>query len=93
MEYLFKRESFVEVQVFNRNLKILAKRAEIRRTLSNKTGRHTNVQMWIRFGADRPVLSKMMSHEKEQTTQNYYKVNLREVIEGTKSVDFEKYAI
>jgi integrase len=92
-EFLFKREFFVEVQVYNRNLKILAKRAEIHRNLSNKTGRHTNAQMWIRFGADRPVLSKMMGHEKEQTTENYYKVNLREVIEGTKAVDFEKYAI
>lgn len=92
-ELLFKREFFVEIQVFNRNLKILAKRAGIRRKLSNKTGRHTNAQLWIRFGADRPVLSKMMGHEKEQTTENYYKVNLLEVIEGTKTADFEKYGI
>jgi integrase len=92
-DLLFKREFFVEVQVYNRNLKILAKRAEIRRPLSNKTGRHTNAQMWIRFGADRPVLSKMMGHEKEQTTENYYRVNLREVIEGTRQINFEKLAI
>lgn len=92
-EFLFRRQIFVEVQVYNRNLKILAKRAGILRTVSNKTGRHTNAQMWIRFGAGRSVLSKMMGHEKEQTTENYYKVNLREVIEGTKSVDFEKYEI
>jgi site-specific recombinase XerD len=74
-------------------LKILAKRAEIPRTLSNKTGRHTNAQMWIRFGAERPVLSRMMGHEQEHTTENYYMVNLREVIEGTKGVNFERYAI
>jgi integrase len=90
---LFKNEVFIEIQVYNRNLKLLAKRAEIPRTLSNKTGRHTNAQMWIRFGAERPILSKMMGHEKEQTTENYYKVGLREVIEGTKSVDFAKFAI
>ena len=90
---LFRSDCFVEVQVFNRNLKILAKRAEIVHTLSNKTGRHTNAQMWIRFGAERPVLSKMMGHEKEQTTENYYRVGLREVIEGTKSINFEKLAI
>jgi integrase len=92
-DFLFARNMFVEVQVYNRNLKILAKRAEIPRTLSNKTGRHTNAQMWIRFGAERPVLSKMMGHEQEHTTENYYRVNLREVIEGTKGVNFERYAI
>lgn len=90
---LFRSDCFVEVQVFNRNLKILAKLAEIVHSLSNKTGRHTNAQMWIRFGAERPVLSKMMGHEKEQTTENYYRVGLREIIEGTKSINFEKLAI
>jgi len=86
---LFKKSAFIEIQAYNRNLKILAKKAGIVRKLSNKTGRHTNAQMWVRFGADRPVLSKMLGHEKEQTTENYYRVGLREVIEGTKSIDFE----
>lgn len=89
----FKKSVFIEIQAYNRNLKLLAKRAGIVRKLSNKTGRHTNAQMWIRFGAERPVLSKMMGHEKEQTTQNYYRVGLLEVIEGTKGIDFEKLAI
>lgn len=79
--------------MYNRNLKLLAQRAKIVRPLSNKIGRHTNAQMWIRFGAERPVLSKMMGHEKETTTENYYKVGLREVIEGTKSVDFARFDI
>jgi len=85
---LFKKSVFIEVQVYNRNLKLLAKRANIVRQLSNKTGRHTNAQMWIRFGVDCPILSKMMGYEKEQTTQNYYKVGLREVIEGIKAIEF-----
>lgn len=85
---LFKKSVFIEIQAYNRNLKVLAKKAGIARKLSNKTGRHTNAQMWIRFGADRPVLSKMLGHEKEQTTENYYRVGLREVIEGTKNIDF-----
>ena len=85
---LFKKSAFIEIQAYNRNLKLLAKKAGIARKLSNKTGRHTNAQMWIRFGADRPVLSKMLGHEKEQTTENYYRVGLREVIEGTKNIDF-----
>ncbi|MEO9146423.1 MAG: site-specific integrase [Ginsengibacter sp.] len=91
--FLFKKSLFIEVQAYNRNLKLIAKKAGIIRPLSNKIGRHTNAQMWIRFGADRPILSKMMGHEKEQTTQNYYKVGLREVIEGTKGIDFEKLSI
>jgi hypothetical protein len=49
--------------------------------------------MWIRFGAERPILSKMMGHEKEHSTQIYYNVGLREIIEGTKSVDFERLGI
>ncbi|HSZ87196.1 MAG TPA: site-specific integrase, partial [Puia sp.] len=88
-DFLFEKNTFIEIQVYNRNLKLLAKRANIVRQLSNKTGRHTNAQMWIRFGAERPILSKMMGHEKEQTTQNYYKVGLREIIEGTKQVNFD----
>jgi integrase len=92
-ELLFQKDTFIEIQNFNKNLKILGKRANIIRSISNKTGRHTNAQMWIRFGADRPVLSKMMGHEKEQTTQNYYKVNLREIIEGTKNANFAQYGI
>lgn len=90
---LFKLSAFVEIQNYNRNLKSLAKRAGIIRKLSNKTGRHTNAQMWVRYGADRPVLSKMLGHEKEQTTEHYYRVGLREVIEGTKGIDFEKLSI
>jgi site-specific recombinase XerD len=92
-QLLFRKEIFIEVQAYNRNLKLLAKRAQIIRPVSNKTGRHTNAQMWIRFGADRPVLSKMMGHQKEATTENYYKVNLREVIDGTKTANFEQFGI
>lgn len=54
------------------------------RPLSNKIGHHNNAQIWIRFGSERPILSKMIGHEKEQTTQNYYKVGLREVIDFKK---------
>ena len=92
-ELLFRKDVFIEIQAYNRNLKLLATRAKVQRPISNKTGRHTNAQMWIRFGAERPVLSKMMGHEKEQTTENYYKVNLREIIEGTEKVDFARFGI
>jgi hypothetical protein len=35
----------------------------------------------------------MLGHEKEETTNAYYEVGLRDVIEGTKNVDFEKLGI
>lgn len=92
-ELLFRKDVFIEIQAYNRNLKLLAQRAKVQRPISNKTGRHTNAQMWIRFGAERPVLSKMMGHEKEQTTENYYKVSLREIIDGTEKVDFARFGI
>lgn len=90
---LFSYDSFVEVQVYNRNLKLLATKAGIFRTMSNKTARHTNAQLWVHFGAERPVPSKMLRHEAEHTTENYYRVGLHEVIEGTKSINFEKFEI
>jgi integrase len=72
--FLFEKNKFIEIQVYNRNLKLIAKEQTLHVPLSNKTGRDINAQMWIRFGAERPILSKMMGHEKEQTTHNYYKV-------------------
>ncbi len=50
--------------------------------------RHTNAQLWIRYGAERPVVSKMLGHAKEETTKHYYRINIPEIIEGTKRVDF-----
>jgi len=90
---LLRAGAFIGIQAYNRNLKIIGERLGIHRTLSNKVGRHTNAQLWIRYGVLRPVLSKMMGHQKEATTEYYYKIHLREVIEGTRSVNFEQYGI
>jgi site-specific recombinase XerD len=92
-EYAFKRGCFIEIQAYNRNLKKVATKAGITKALSNKVARHTNAQLWVRFGAERPVLSKMMGHAKEETTKHYYDVNIPEIIEGTKKIDFDKLGI
>ncbi|WP_157098057.1 site-specific integrase [Niabella ginsenosidivorans] len=92
-EYWFRRNIFVDPQVYNRNVKVIAKAAGIKREISNKIARHTNIQMWIRLGAKRPVVSKMAGHEKEATTENYYKVNIAEVIAGTENVSFTALGI
>jgi len=84
---------FVEEAVYNRNLKGIARLAGITKNVSNKVARHTNAQLWIRYGAESPVLSKMMGHTKQETTKNYYDVNIPEIIEGTKRADFKKLGI
>ncbi len=67
--------------------------AEISKNVSNKVARHTNAQLWIRYGAKSAVLSKMMGHTKEETTKNYYDINIPEIMEGTKDVDFKRLGI
>lgn len=92
-KYVFDQKVFVEEPVYNRNLKEIAKIAGVKEGISNKVARHTNAQLWVRFGAERPIISKMLGHVKEETTKNYYSVNLPEVVEGTRRVDFEKLGI
>ena len=90
---VFDKKYFIEEPVYNRHLKEIGKMAGIHKSVSNKTARHTNAQLWVRFGAEGAVLSKMLGHAKQETTKNYYSVNLPEIIEGTKRVDFESMGI
>jgi site-specific recombinase XerD len=90
---VFRRSCFIEIKVYNRNLKKIATKAGITKALSNKVARHTNAQLWVRFGAERPVLSKMIGHAKEETTKHYYDVNIPEIVEGTRKIDFNQLGI
>jgi len=90
---VFNPKYFIEEPVYNRNLKEIARLADITKGVSNKVARHTNAQLWIRYGAEGAVLSKMMGHTKQETTKNYYDVNIPEIVEGTKRVDFDKLGI
>jgi len=89
----FNRKHFIEIQAYNRNLKKIATKAGIKKALSNKVARHTNAQLWIRFGAERPIISKMMGHAKEETTRHYFSVNIPEIVQGTRNVDFKALGI
>lgn len=80
----------VKVNVF---YKIAKKILGWDRPIKNKLGRNTNAQLYIRFGANRPIVSKMLGHDKEETTSNYFAVNIREVIEGVKDINFDKLDI
>ncbi len=90
---VFNPGIFIEEPAYNRNLKDIAKIAGIRKNVSNKVARHSNAQLWVRYGAERPIISKMMGHAKEETTKNYFSVNIPEIVEGTKRVDFKKLGI
>lgn len=90
---IFKKETFIEEQAYNRNLKEIAAMAGITKRIYNKVGRHTNAQLWVRYGAERPIISKMLGHQKEETTRNYFNVNLPEIVEGTRKVDFKRLGI
>ena len=90
---VFNSVYFNEEQVYNRNLKEIASMVGISKNLTNKVARHTNAQLWVRYGAERPVLSKMLGHENESTTKSYYDINIPEIIEGVKQVDFKRLGI
>lgn len=90
---VFDLSHLIEEQVFNRHLKEIAKLAKINKSISNKVARHTNAQLWVRYGAEGAILSKMMGHTKQETTKHYYDVNIPEIVEGTKRVDFNGLGI
>lgn len=64
--------------------------AGINKTIYNKVGRFTNAQLYVSFGAKTSIVSKMLGHTKEETTRHYFKVNIPEILEGTKNIDFMK---
>lgn len=66
---VFDKKYLIEEPSYNRNLKVIALMAGIHKNITNKVARHTNAQLWIRYGAERSVLSKMMGHTKEETTK------------------------
>src|SRR5450432_4275297 len=73
---VFEPSCLIEEPVYKRHLKDIAKLAGINKRVSNKVARHTNAQLWIRYGAEKHVLSKMMGHTQEATTKNYYDINI-----------------
>jgi site-specific recombinase XerD len=91
--YVFDRKAFLSECVYNRQLKQVARKMGINKTVSNKVARHTNAQLWIRLGTNRPVVSRMLGHSKEETTKTYYNIDVNEVIDGTNHIDFEKLGI
>src|SRR5450432_1194095 len=91
--YVFKRSTFLSEPVYNRQLKIIARKMGLNKSVSNKVARHSNAQLWIRLGTNRPVVSRKLGHSKEETTKHYYNVDINEVIDGTNHIDFEKIGI
>jgi site-specific recombinase XerD len=69
-EFLFN--GLISEQKYNEKLILIAKQAKLEKHITNKVGRHSNVQLWIAMGTERQYVSKMVGHSKEATTQLYY---------------------
>ncbi|WP_431213367.1 hypothetical protein ACQ86N_48655 [Puia sp. P3] len=78
---------------YSRSLKRIAKQLNWTRNVFNKMARQTNPQLYIRFGATRSILAKMPGQEKEESDSHYFEVNVQEIIEGTKHIDFDRFDI
>ena len=68
--YVFKRSTFLSEPVYNRQLKIIARKMGLNKSVSNKVARHTNAQLWIRLGTNRPVVSRMLGHSKGRDNED-----------------------
>lgn len=90
---LFDKKYLIEEPVYNRQLKEVAKLCKLKKNVTNKVARHTNAQLWVRYGAERPIISKMLGHTKEETTNHYFSVNFTEIAEGTKRINFADMGI
>jgi hypothetical protein len=49
---------------------------------------YSYVKSGLMSSPQRPVISKMMGDTKEETTKHYYSVDIPEIIEGRKMMDF-----
>ena len=90
-EFVFP--NLISEQKYNDALKEIGKLAKINKKLSNKTGRHTNAQLWMAMGIERQFLSKMFGHTKESTTQEYYDMSIHNINSKVMRVDFEALKI
>ncbi|WP_158643726.1 phage integrase SAM-like domain-containing protein [Pseudobacter ginsenosidimutans] len=91
--FLLERETFLAEPAYNRCLKEIARILGWHRNVRNKLARQTNSQLYIRYGAKLPVVSRIMGHERQETTSAYFEVNLADVIEGIKEVSFDHLGI
>ncbi|MCK5702953.1 MAG: tyrosine-type recombinase/integrase, partial [Cyclobacteriaceae bacterium] len=78
VEYLFPNT--ISDQKFNKKLKLLAGLAKIKKNLTNKVGRYSFTDIMISSGVERQFVSKMLGHNKEETTQEYYDLNIEHIV-------------
>ncbi|OMP80153.1 phage integrase SAM-like domain-containing protein [[Flexibacter] sp. ATCC 35208] len=88
--YLLRRDAFVTDQEFNKRLKIIAGILKWKRVVRNKLARFTNSQLYIRYGTNKPVLKKIRGHQNEASTDAYYEINVVDVVEGTRGLNFKE---
>ena len=72
----------------NKNLKIIAKKAEINKNISTHIGRHTFATLALKKGIRLEYLSKIMTHESIKTTQIYAKIINSELDKAMDAMNF-----
>lgn len=75
-------------QKYNEALKKIVKLAEVNKNLTNKVGRHTFAQLLVSHGVPRQMVSKMLGHTKESTTQEYYNMSPLNITNIISAVNF-----
>lgn len=74
-------------QAINRNLKDIAKKAGLYKSISFKTGRHTFGYLYYKKTKDLLALKSLMGHSKIEQTLVYAHLNDEDVIEGMNKFD------
>ncbi len=91
--FWFRSDAFVESQTYNRNIKVLADKAGVTREVTAKIARHTGMTLLSRVGLQYLALKKAAGQKMKDVGGVYIKMGLREMIDATSLVGFEKLAI
>lgn len=91
--FWFRRDAFVDAQTYNRNIKVLADKAGVRREVTAKIARHTGMTLLSRVGLQYPALKKAAGQKMGDVGGVYIKMGLREMIDATALAGFEKLKI
>lgn len=77
----------VAEQKFNKRLKQLSELVGLGKAIMNKTARHSNIQFWKSRGMATAHVAKIVGHSSEVVTQQYFELNVRDVIEHVETID------
>lgn len=78
----------ISEQKYNGKLKDLAKEAKIKKSITNKSARHSSAQFWVAQGLEVSHAAKIFGHNDEKTTKHYYGLSPNDVNSRVAKFDF-----